>query len=146
LLFATLREPPPSGSVRESLLLLFVLKREQIEHARWRALIQTVIDKEKGIESFDTYRKLIFPWSDDANERRQAEAKKLLVAEIARGGLAVRPLWQKERPVTSRLQYQTREVRQRIAKQKDELYAKLGKTAPLDASTNSALLSDLRQS
>jgi hypothetical protein len=78
-----------------------VLRREQIEHARTRVLAQILVDKDKGIEAFEPYRKVAFPWADRqamATDRRMVER---LLAEVKAGALSVQPL--EGAPMRSRL-------------------------------------------
>lgn len=87
-----MREPPKRGSVRELVLSLLVLKKQQIEHARMRALAQILLDKEKGPDVFNDYMKLAFPWVDQNKKKDDEEKKKALFEEIKRGGLSVAPI------------------------------------------------------
>ena len=79
MLFSTLREPPRPGSLRESLLILYVLKKEQIEHARLRTLAQALVDKEKAVEVFQEYQKTAFPWIATQKRRDKEEHVRLLL-------------------------------------------------------------------
>jgi hypothetical protein len=131
-LFQTLREPPPRGSLRESVLILYVLQKEQIEHARLRALAQGIVNKDKAVEAFEQYQNTAFPWIK-TQKRRDAQAHiKLLADEVKKGGLTVRPLW--EKPMRSRMK--TRIVQRtegpiRSEKAMNDLYGKLGKVVPV---------------
>jgi hypothetical protein len=113
--------------------MLFVLKKEQIEHARLRALAQAVISKDKGKEAFDEYMKVAFPWLATTKRREKDDHLKVLFAEVKKGGLSIKPLW--EEKMRSRLKHR---VVERDAppppKTRDEmnqLYAKLGKIVPV---------------
>jgi hypothetical protein len=87
--------------VRESLLVLYVLKREQIEHARTRVLAQTLVDKDKGVEAFEQYRKVAFPWAEAHAKAADRKMVERLMNEVGAGALAVRPL--EGAPMRSRL-------------------------------------------
>jgi hypothetical protein len=126
-LFQSLREPPVKGSLRESVLVLYVHMREQIEHARLRALAQAVVNKEKAVEAFEEYLKAAFPWLETQKRRDVQHFVKLLGDEVKRGALGIRPLW--EKPVRSRLK--TRVVQRRSEKSMDDIYEKLGMTVPV---------------
>lgn len=126
-MFQSLREPPERGSLRESVLILFVHMREQIEHARLRALAQGIINKEKAVEAFEEYLKAAFPWIETQKRRDSQHFVKLLGDEVKRGALGIRPLW--EKPMRSRLK--TRVVQRRSEKSMDQIYEKIGMTVPV---------------
>lgn len=129
-MFQTLREPPKRGSLRESVLILYVLQKEHVEHARLRALAQGIVNKEKAVEAFEQYQHAAFPWIQ-TQKRRDAQAHiRLLADEVKRGVLGIRPLW--EKPIRSRLR--TRVVQRepvRNEKSMDDLYQKLGMAVPV---------------
>lgn len=108
-MFQALREPPPKGSLRESLLILFVLKREQVAYARDRALVQSLIVKEKGPEAFEEFRKLAFPWVEVQKGRDREDHIRILQEEIKRGVLTVTPAEGPKKAVKSRLRTQLAE-------------------------------------
>lgn len=89
ILFQTLREPPPRGSVRESVLRLFVMQQEETEHAKFRALAQLLIDKEAGAKAFEEYFDIAFPHVKQESEKRDMSLAKLLQREVQQGGLSV---------------------------------------------------------
>jgi hypothetical protein len=131
-LFASLREPPRKGSLRESVLLLYCLKKEDIMYMRDLALAQIQVSKEKGAEAFNEYRKVMFPWVETAVKRDDIQHKELLERIVKAGPLSVRPM--EEKKVRSRL-ITHKEVKgpmteEQRAKQ-NELYSKLGKTIPI---------------
>lgn len=98
-----LREPPPRGSPRESLLLLYVLKKDHVEYAKFRALAQAMVNKEKGPEAFDEFRKTAFPWVETQQKRDRESHIKLLTDEIKKGSLSIKPLWEQTKSIRSRL-------------------------------------------
>jgi hypothetical protein len=113
---------------------MYVLKREHVEHGRLRALATAIINKEKAGEAFDDYMKTAFPWLESQKTRDHQANIKLLQAEIKRnaGGFGIKPLWQAQNKVRSRLK--TRVVEGSIPRPKkemDALYSKLGKTIPV---------------
>lgn len=136
MLFASLREPPPKGSPRESILLLYVLKREQIEHARLRALAQAIVSKDKGPEAFDAYLKMALPWLTQQKNREKEDHVRVLMEEVKKGGLRIKaPLWQ-EATMRSRLRMRVVERQEPIVRSKSReemnvLYTKLGKSIPV---------------
>jgi hypothetical protein len=78
-----------------------VLKKEQIEHARTRVLAQILVDKDKGVEAFEQYRKVAFPWAEAQAKAADRNMVERLLAEVRAGALSVQPL--EGAPVRSRL-------------------------------------------
>jgi hypothetical protein len=115
--------------------MLYVLKREQIEHARLRALAQAIIQKEKGKEVFDDYMNVAFPWLATSKRQEKNDHIRLLMEEVKKGQLGIKPLWQETR---GRSRLRTRVV-ERAEKQAtpqarqnmNRLYSKLGKIVPV---------------
>jgi hypothetical protein len=133
-LFSSLREPPPKGSPRESILILYVLKREYIEHARLRALAQSIVAKDKGKEVFDDYMKVAFPWHETQKKRDVTEHIRILKAEVEKGNLSIKPLWQGKDKMRSRLKTKVIERKEgpmRTPEEMNKLYSKLGKVVPV---------------
>jgi hypothetical protein len=131
VLLATLREPPKRGSVRELVLSLFVLKRQQVEHARLRALAQIGMDKEKGVEAFNDYMKVAFPWVEQTKKKDDEKTKKALMEEVRRGGLKVIPI--AETQFKSRLRtkvVQAQAARSEWAPKADRVLNKMGPLVP----------------
>lgn len=133
MLFSTLREPPRPGSLRESLLILYVLKKEQIEHARLRTLAQALVDKEKAVEVFQEYQKTAFPWIATQKRRDKEEHVRLLLEEVKRGVLGIRPLWEqprsklKERVKAAAVPPPSKASEQR----QNDIYKKIGMVVPI---------------
>lgn len=111
--------------------MLFVLKKEQVEHARLRALAQAVISKDKGKEAFDEYMKVAFPWLETQKKREKSDHVQVLLEEVKKGGLSIKPLW--EQKMRSRLKHRVleREAPQKTREEQNALYAKLGKVVPI---------------
>lgn len=130
-MFSTLREPPKKGSLRESVLLLYVLKREDISYMRDLAVAQMQISKEKGVELFNEYRQKMFPWVDKAQEREKDFHKNLLAQIVKNGPISVTPLHTPQ--AKSRLVQRKERVETTPAQRKrqNDLYKKLGKSIPV---------------
>lgn len=128
----TLREPPRKGSLRESLLMLLILKKEFVEYSRIRALAQAVINKEKGPEAFDEFRRVAFPWVETQQKRDREQHIKLLQDEVKRGVLNIRPMQDTTKPMRSRLKTKVVESAnplissRRSTPSEKKLYAKIG--------------------
>ena len=99
--------------------MLLVVKLETIEHARFRALSQIVIDKDKGIDAFEEYMKIAFPYLEATKKRERSDHIKILQQEVGRGAIMVKPVQQptmRSRVVSAkaRSQPQTRAEEKRI--------------------------------
>ena len=116
--------------------MLYVLKKEQVEHARLRALAQAIISKDKGKEVFDEYMKVAFPWLETQKKRERIDHVRILKDEVKKGALGIKPLWQ-DSPMRSRLKTKVVERSEKLVEPKktraemDKLYAKLGKVIPV---------------
>jgi hypothetical protein len=120
--------------------MLYVLKKEQIEHARLRALAQAIIAKEKGKEVFDEYMKVAFPWLETQKKRDTSEHIRILKNEVEKGNLGIKPLWQGKDKMRSRLKTKVAaraEERTRAGdktkspEEMNRLYQKLGRVVPV---------------
>lgn len=128
MLLQTLREPPPKGSLRESVLILYVLQKDLVEHAKFRALAQLLVDKDKGMEAFDEYRKVHFPWLETQKKKDKDVHVERLMREIKSGGLMIRPLG--DTRVKSRLKSKLSPPSMGTTAA-DRLYKKLGMSIPI---------------
>lgn len=109
-----------------------MLKKEQVEHARLRALAQAIVEKEKGKEVFDDYMRVAFPWLETSKRREKDDHIKILLEEVKKGALDIKPLWQDR--VRSRLKHRVVERAEGAPKTKEEmnrLYNKLKKVTPV---------------
>lgn len=115
--------------------MLYVLKKEQIEHARLRALAQSIIAKEKGKEVFDEYMKVAFPWLETQKKRDVSEHIRILNDEVKRGGLGIKPLWSgQDSRMRSRLKTKVVEregAPRKSSEQMNKFYEKLGRVVPV---------------
>ena len=118
----TLQAPPPKGSLQEWTLIFLLDRLEDIEHARFRALAQVLIDKESGVEAFEDYMRIAFPSMHQRKKKRDDGMKELLKSWTSKGPLQVIPL--QEKRGTSRL-------KQRLVRVEDErldnLYGKINR-------------------
>jgi hypothetical protein len=90
----TLQAPPPSGSLQEWVLIALIDKTETIDLAKFRALAQLIIDKDKGIEAFEEYMKLAFPGFESRKQAQNADMRKQLKDWTDSGPINVVPLEQ----------------------------------------------------
>ena len=108
--------------------MLLMMKLETIEHARFRALAQIIIDQEKGVRAFEEYMKLAFPYLEAVKTRDKDKLLEVLRREVRRGPLMITPM--KQPMVHSRLKKRT-DIRRRSRKEKDRLYKQLSGLRPL---------------
>lgn len=114
------------------MLMLFVLKKEQTEHARLRALATAIVNKEKTKEAFEDYMKLAFPWIEGQKKKDASYYSKILLEHVKNGALNITPLTDETARMKSRLKAK---VIERAApdpakkkEQLDRLYKQFGKT------------------
>lgn len=119
------------GSPREVLLLLLWLQKEQMEHAQTFALIQTMVDREKAGEAFESYKKIRFPWIESSKEKQKIDHIKKLMQEVKHGALNVTPM-QQSRKVNSKLKriVASRAPSEEIKKEQAKIYSKMGMSVP----------------
>lgn len=118
--------------------MLLILKKEQVEFARLRVLTQSFINKEKGPEVFDEFRKMAFPWVETQRGRDRQEHIKLLQEEVKRGVLGIQPLWENNKQVRSRLRTRVIEttkdvptnIRTKSTPAERRIYQKMGSVIP----------------
>lgn len=93
--------PPKRGSFRESVLFALILKKEDIETARTRVIVQSLYEKEGIEKTWKEFVNTAYPWAETAKKRETTEWTKRLAEEVARGPLLVSA--QKEQLFKSRL-------------------------------------------
>jgi len=89
LLLVTLKEPPRAGTLRGFVLTMLLVKREENELAKWKALVQAIVKPDAGPASWDEYFKTAFPWVSVAKGREKDDFIKRLKEEIARGPIEI---------------------------------------------------------
>jgi hypothetical protein len=65
---------------------------EDIDHAKYLALVQVIIDKEEGVKAFEKYMEVAYPSLALRKKEQSAEMKKVLDEWINRGPMKVTPL------------------------------------------------------
>ena len=100
------------------------MRLESIEHAKFRALAQLEIDPKAGVEAFEEYMKIAFPYLEAIKGKDRDEILKVLKAEVARGAIQVTPHLPPK--MTSRLKTRlTRRTRPQTKKEAASLYEKM---------------------
>jgi len=88
----TLQAPPKRGSLQEWALIFLLDRLEDIEHARFRALAQILVDKEEGAKAFEDYMKISFPSLALRKKKRDEQIHQALKSWTSIGGLKVTAL------------------------------------------------------
>lgn len=110
--------------------MVLLMKLEAVEHARFRALAQILINQDAGSKAFDEYMKIAFPYMDASKERDKKEAKEVLKEWLDQGAFNVRPLPMPK--MKSKLK--TRMLKRTKPKTREEenaLYEKIGQSIPI---------------
>lgn len=125
----TLHAPPKKGSLRESALILLLMKLENIEHAKFRAQAQIFMDQEKGVEAFEEYMKIAFPYLESIKKRDRADHIKALEKWVKQGPMKVIPMVAPK--LRSRMKHKIvdTETKAKLGKGSDGLYKRLGTTS-----------------
>lgn len=97
LLFHTLQKPPPAGSLQEWVLILYLDRCEDIEHAKFRALVQVVLtvrseNQEPGLEAFEEYMNKAFPNLRTRKKKKHEDVLNVLKQWVGQGPIKVTPL------------------------------------------------------
>lgn len=108
------------------MLTLLLMKLESIEHARFRAISQIVIDKEKGISAFEEYMKLAFPYLEATKRRERQGHVEHLKSWVGRGPMAIRALPQAN--LKSRVAAARARVKPQSQQEEQQLYKKIGRS------------------
>jgi hypothetical protein len=87
-----LQAPPEKDSPREVALTYLIIRLEDIEHSKLRAVAQLILQPDKGKEAFDDYMKTAFPYLTVAHARDKDAIQAQLAEEVARGPLHVSAL------------------------------------------------------
>jgi len=91
-LLRTLQAPPAKGSLQEWALIFLLDRIEDIDHARFRALAQIIIEKDKGVEAFEDYMKIAFPSMQNRKKKKEDVMKDVLASWIKGGPISMTPL------------------------------------------------------
>lgn len=95
---------------------------EDIEHARYLALVQVIIDKEEGVKAFESYMQIAFPSLAHRKKLRDEEVKKVLDWWVKKGPMRVTPLT----PPTLHSKLKSRVARVNTDADANRLYRGLG--------------------
>jgi len=68
---------------------MLLIKREENELAKWKALVQAIVKPDAGPTSWDEYFKTAFPWVEVAKGREKDDFIKRLKIEVSRGPIEI---------------------------------------------------------
>jgi hypothetical protein len=105
------------------------MKLESIEHARFRALAQILINQEAGGKAFDEYLELAFPYMGVAKKRDKSTAIDAMKKWVGGGPLQVQALPQPT--LRSKLKKRQTARRELTREQENALYEKFGQSIPI---------------
>jgi len=103
------------------------MRLENIEHAKFRAQAQIHMDPEKGVEVFEEYMKIAFPYLESAKKQEKADHIKALESWTKRGPMVITPMLSPK--MQSRMKHKI--IDRKVAKdpqRADRLYKKMGST------------------
>jgi len=104
-----------------------------MEHAQTFALIQTLVNKEKATDAFESYKKIRFPWIESSNEKQKADHLAKMMDEVKHGALSITPMAQANKKVNSRLRRvvdNTFKDSETSRKEQKKIYDKMGQAIP----------------
>lgn len=105
------------------------MKQENIEHARFRALAQIMINQDKGVEAFEEYMKIAFPYLEATKRRHSESVAKMIDQEIKRGAFAITA--QAQPVLRSKMKSKIAARKEEMTKkQANDLYGKMGRSIP----------------
>jgi 2-oxo-4-hydroxy-4-carboxy--5-ureidoimidazoline (OHCU) decarboxylase len=104
------------------------MRLETIEHARFRALAQIYVDKEKGIEAFEEYVKIAFPYMTAVKDRSKEAAHNALKSWVGSGQIMVRAM--PESKGKSKMRAKLTKTTTQTREQAESLYKKMGNVVP----------------
>ena len=104
------------------------MRQETIEHAKFRAQMQTQLDSEKGVEAFEEYMRAAFPYLEATKRREKDDFIDKLNAEAKQGPMRIQPLGQPS--FKSKLKRRAAGKQSKASAGANALYKKLGDTGP----------------
>lgn len=95
-MLATLRSPPPRGSAQAYVLQALLLRKDQIEYSRTRALVQAIVNKDAADDALKSYSEVLMPYLVRIKREDRNQHIKRLMDEVARGPMSITPVMQKQ--------------------------------------------------
>lgn len=106
------------------------MRLEEIEHARFRALSQLIVDQEKGVEAFEEYMKVAFPYLDAVKKKDRQQHIDILNKWTKSGPLKITPLAQPKMKSRMKQKYVSEDERRKATTKATSLSNRLGKIVP----------------
>lgn len=106
------------------------MRLEEIEHARFRALSQLIVDQEKGVEAFEEYMKVAFPYLDAVKKKDRQHHINILKEWTKRGPLKITPLTQPKMKSRMKQRVVSEKDRRNAATKAGSLSKRLGRIVP----------------
>lgn len=104
------------------------MRQETIEHAKFRAQMQTQLDSEKGVEAFEEYMTAAFPYLEATKRREKDDFIDKLNEEAKLGPMLIKPLGQPS--FKSKLKQRAKGNQAKARAGANEMYKKLGDAGP----------------
>lgn len=95
-MLATLRSPPPRGSVQALVLQALLLRKDQIEYMRTKAIVQAIVNKDAADDALKVYSETVMPYLSRVKRDDRNQHIKRLMTEVARGAMSITPVMQKQ--------------------------------------------------
>ena len=108
---------------------MLLMRLEDIEHAKFRAQAQIHMDAEKGVEAFEEYMKIAFPYLESVKKRERSDHIKALESWTSQGPLVITPMLSPS--MQSRMKHKIiARDRKHDPERANRLYDKIDKTRP----------------
>ena len=124
-MLATLRKPPPRGSAQAHVLQALLLRKDQIEYMRTRAIVQALVNKDAADEALKNYSETQMPYLSRIKKDDRSQHIKRLMSEVARGPMAITPVMQKQ--VKSKLKTRVVERNQTSTEEQVAVHRRISK-------------------
>ena len=95
MMYDAMSSPPRPGTPLESVMILLWQMRQEADYYLQRAIVQASIDPDEGkstTEAWKEYTDHFYPYLGEETKKSDHKALDVLMDEIKRGGLAVRPV------------------------------------------------------
>lgn len=123
-MLATLREPPPRGSVQSYVLQALIIRKDQIEYMKTRALVQALVNKEAADGALKEYSDAQMPYLPKIKKDDRSRHIGKLMEEVGRGAFSISPVMQKR--VKSKMKTKVVQRSEERLSQDRRLHKKIG--------------------
>ena len=94
MMYDAMSSPPRPGTPLESVMILLWQMRQESDYYLQRAIVQASIDPDQGKSTTEAWKEFtdhFYPYLGPETKKSDQKALDVLMEEIKRGGLAVRP-------------------------------------------------------